>query len=209
MACLFVAHAIRATMMKNTLLGAKNILRIRRMKSQSQSQRPKSKHKQPKVAESMAKAAESKVTKAGEYTAKDLLVLAQAYTRTSENSIKGTAQKQNNFWDDVAEAFKVLKKHQEEDYDKCVQKNKKYNKIMLRGEFLSSNSEDEVEIIVPACTASSLQQKWSKFVMPYVTKLIVLTTRHPKLSCEGKSSCFFSCFSICCYLTSMFLIFRQ
>jgi hypothetical protein len=163
----------------------------------------KSKHKQPKAAESKAKA-----TKAAEYTAKDLLVLSQAYIRTSENAIEGTAQKRNKFWDDVAEAFKVLKKHQE-DYDKRVQKKKKYNKIMLRGEFLSSDSEDEVEIIVPARTASSLQQKWSKFVMPYVTKFIGLTTRHPKLSGEGKSLCFPSCFSICCYLTSMFLIVRQ
>jgi hypothetical protein len=76
-------------MMKSTLLGAKNILRKRR------------------TAESKAKAAKSKVTKAGEYTAKGLLVLAQPYIRTSENAIEGSAQKRNKFWDDIAEAFKV------------------------------------------------------------------------------------------------------
>jgi hypothetical protein len=56
---------------------------------------------------------------------------------------------------------------------------------MLKGEFLSSNDDDDVEVIVLVCTSSSLQQKWSKFLLPLVTKFIGLTNRHPKLSGEG------------------------
>jgi hypothetical protein len=58
---------------------------------------------------------------------------------------------------------------------------------MLKGDFLSSDDDDDVEVIVPVRTSSSLQQKWSKFLLPLVTKFIGLTNRHPKLSGEGES----------------------
>jgi hypothetical protein len=111
--------------------------------------------------------------------------LAQAYIRTSENAIEGASQKKNKFWDDVAEAFKQLKVRQE-DYDKRVQRKKKYHEVLLKGDFLSSDSDDDVEVIVPVRTPSSLQQKWSKFLLPLVTKFIGLSNRHPKMSGEGK-----------------------
>jgi hypothetical protein len=150
--------------------------------------------KQPKAADNSAKdllvlakqAATAKQPKAADYSAKDLLVLAQAYIRTSENAIEGTSQKKNKFWDDVAEAFKHLKVRQEE-YDKRAQRKKKYTEVMLKGDFLSSDDDDDVEVIVPVRTSSSLQQKWSKFLLPLVTKFIGLTNRHPKLSGEGES----------------------
>ena len=169
------------------------------------SDRKENKEPKPK-ARAKAKAADSKVLRAAEYTAKDLLVLAQAYVRTSENAIDGTSQKRNKFWDDVAEAFKVLKKHQE-DYDQRIQKKTKYNKVILKGEFLSSDSEDEVQVVLTAHSASSLQQKWSKIVLPIVTKFIGLTTRHPKLSGEGEYYLFL-CLGFLfydCLLTSFFM----
>jgi hypothetical protein len=49
--------------------------------------------------------ADARATNSAEYTAKDLLVLAQAYIRTSKNAIDGIAQKQSTFWYDVAKAF--------------------------------------------------------------------------------------------------------
>jgi hypothetical protein len=55
--------------------------------------------------------------------------------------------------------------------------------VLLRGEFLSSdvdNDDSDVELVHPVWTASSLQQKWCKFVLPIVTKFICLTNRHPK-----------------------------
>jgi hypothetical protein len=55
--------------------------------------------------------------------------------------------------------------------------------VLLRGEFLSSdndNDDSDVELVLPVWTASSLQQKWSKFVLPIVTKFICLTNRCPK-----------------------------
>jgi hypothetical protein len=67
--------------------------------------------------------------KPADYSAKDLLVLAQAYILTSENAIEGTSQKRNMFWDNVAEAFNVLKAYQE-DYNNHLQKKKKYNAIL-------------------------------------------------------------------------------
>jgi hypothetical protein len=59
----------------------------------------------------------------------------------------------------------------------------------LRGEFLSSDDEgddEEIQVIIPVWTASSFQQKWSKFVQPLVTKFITLLHRHPRKSGEGK-----------------------
>jgi hypothetical protein len=79
----------------------------------------------------------------------------------------------------------VLKRHQE-DYDRQLLQKKKYNQAILKGEFLSSDSEDEVQVIRPPRTASSLQQNWSKFLMPNVSKFIGVTTKHPKLNGEGK-----------------------
>jgi hypothetical protein len=58
--------------------------------------------------------------------------------------------------------------------------------VLLQGEFLSRNDDDSVEMVVPLRTASSLQQKWSKSVIPLVTKLISLTNRNPIRSGEGE-----------------------
>jgi hypothetical protein len=116
---------------------------------------------------------------------KDLLILSQAYIHTSENTIEGVSQKKNKFWDDVAEVFHNLKKQQEA-FDSWQKKKKKYNSILLQNDFLSSNDNDDIEIIIPIRTSSSLQQKWSKFVLPLVTKFVSLTNWYPKLSGEGK-----------------------
>ena len=133
----------------------------------------------------------NKGSKGSEYSAKDLLVLSQAYIKTSENSIEGTSQKKNKFWDDVADVFNQLKVQQEA-YDSRQQKKDKMNAARIRGDFLNNDSsEDDVQVIIPKRTPSSLQQKWSKFVLPLVTKFIALTNRHPKKSGEGK------CFLIC------------
>ncbi len=125
----------------------------------------------------------SNATKAAEYTAQDLLVLAQAYIQTSENSIDGAAQKRSTFWEDVTKAFHKIKESQQQ-YDKMQKRKAKYNAIQLRGEFLDSDSDgDDCE--VSSQTTSSLQQKWSKFLLPYVTKFIALTHKYPILSGEG------------------------
>jgi hypothetical protein len=58
----------------------------------------------------------------------------------------------------------------------------------MRGEFLSSDEDDNSEFVVPSRTASSLQQKWSKSVLPLVRKFISLTNRFPMESGEGKLS---------------------
>jgi hypothetical protein len=133
----------------------------------------------------------NKGSKGSEYSAKDLLILSQAYIKTSENSIEGTSQKKNKFWDDVADVFNKLKVQQEA-YDSRQQKKDKMNAARIRGDFLNNDlSEDDVQVIIPKRTPSSLQQKWSKFVLPLVTQFIALTNRHPKKSGEGK------CFLIC------------
>jgi hypothetical protein len=130
------------------------------------------------------------VVRTAEYSSTELLILSQAYIKTSENAIDGTCRRQSKFWDDVLECYKKLKAQQEE-YDERCRKQKRYTEHSLRrsmsNEFLES-SEDEVEKqTLPPRTASSLQQKWSKFVQPLVTKFIGLTQRHPKRSGEGKS----------------------
>ena len=134
----------------------------------------------------------SKATKEAEYTAQDLLVLAQAYIQTCENSIDGAAQKRSTFWEDVTKAFHKIKESQQQ-YDKMQKRKAKYNAIQLRGEFLDSDSDgDDCE--VPSRTTSSLQQKWSKFLLPYVTKFIALTHKYPILSGEGM--CFLFAFPL-------------
>ncbi len=55
--------------------------------------------------------------------------------------------------------------------------------------FFNSNEEDDISVVVPRRTASSLHQKWSKFVMPLVTKFISLTHRYPIQSGEGEFYC--------------------
>jgi hypothetical protein len=130
-----------------------------------------------------------RMTKGSEYGAKDLLILSQAFIRTSENPVEGTGQTRTKFWDEVAVAYSQLKKQQEA-YDSHQRKKTKYNKVLLKGEFLSSDDEvddEEIHAIIPVRTASSLQQKWSKFVQPLVTKFVTLTNRHPKK--VGKVSC--------------------
>jgi hypothetical protein len=119
--------------------------------------------------------------------AKVLLILSQAFTRVSENSIEGTDKKRNKFWDEVAVVFNQLKK-QQESYNNRVWKKNKYNQVLMRGEFLSSDEDDNSEFVVPSRTASSLQQKWSKSVLPLVRKFISLTKRFPMESGEGKLS---------------------
>jgi hypothetical protein len=51
----------------------------------------------------------AKNTKGTEYNAKDLLVLSQAFIKTSENAINGAAQKRNKFWNEVTDCFNQLK----------------------------------------------------------------------------------------------------
>jgi hypothetical protein len=58
--------------------------------------------------------------------------------------------------------------------------------VLLQGEFLSSNDDDSMEEVVPVRTASSLQQKWSKSVLPITTKLISITNWNPIRSGEGE-----------------------
>ncbi len=118
-----------------------------------------------------------------EYSAKDLLVLAQSFIWVSENAIQGASQKRNKFWDDVAVAYNKLKEQQEA-YDQRQKRKEKYNQVRLRGEFLSDD-DDDVEFVRCVRTASSLQQKWSKSLQPLVTKFISVTNRHPKRSGEG------------------------
>jgi hypothetical protein len=131
----------------------------------------------------------SKITKASEYSSKDILVLAQAFIQVSENAIEGTAKKSQKFWEEVADSFSKLKEQQEA-YDRRLRKKQRYNELHLKGLFLSSNDEEEdVDIVIPQRTASSLQQKWSKFVLPLVTKFVNLTHRYPMKSGEGKSYC--------------------
>jgi hypothetical protein len=88
-------------------------------------------------------------------------------------------------WDDVAEAFHNLKKQQEA-FNYQQKTKKKYTSILLQGDFLSSNDEDGVEILIPKRTSSSMRQKRSKFVLPLVTKFVSLTNRYPKQSGEGE-----------------------
>ena len=138
-------------------------------------------------------------TKGAKYGAKDLLILSQAFIQTSENPIKGAFQPRHKFWDDVALAYSQLKKQQEA-YDNRQRKKAKYTKVLLKGEFLSrDDEEDGVEVLIPVRTASSLQQKWLKFVQPLVTKFVALSIRHPKKSGEGKRSSLtsFLFFSFC------------
>ena len=85
----------------------------------------------------------------------------------------------------MAEGFHNLKKQQEA-FDNRQKKKKKDYSILLQGDFLSSNDDDDVEIIIPIRTSSSLQQKWSKFVLPLVTKFVSLNNRYPKRSGEGE-----------------------
>ncbi|MFN9979020.1 MAG: hypothetical protein ACK53Y_03860, partial [bacterium] len=84
----------------------------------------------------------AKGNKGAEYTAKDLLILSQSFIRVSENAVEGTSKKQSKFWDEVAEVFNQLKKQQEA-YDARVRKRQKLNKVRLKGDFLSSDEEDE------------------------------------------------------------------
>jgi hypothetical protein len=132
-----------------------------------------------------------KQNRAVEYSSKELLILSQAYIKTSENSIDGASQKKNKFWDDVADTYRQLKKHHEE-YDQRQSTRKKFNDCSLRRSSSShlSDSDTDDGAMVPATSlpprsSSSLQQKWSKFIQPYVTKFIGLTNRYPKLSGEG------------------------
>jgi hypothetical protein len=53
-----------------------------------------------------------KATKGAEYGAKDLLILSQAFIRTSESAMEGTAKRSNKFWDEVAVSYSDLKKQQ-------------------------------------------------------------------------------------------------
>jgi hypothetical protein len=77
----------------------------------------------------------------------------------------------------VAEAFKFLK-GQQDSYDLGQKKKQKYNAIYLKGDHLS-NEDSIPEVTVPVQMSSSLQQKWSKFILPLVTKFISLTIGIP------------------------------
>jgi hypothetical protein len=55
-----------------------------------------------------------------------------------ENPVEGTGQTRTKFWYEVAVAYSQLKKQQEA-YDSRQRKRTKYNEVLLRGEFLSSD----------------------------------------------------------------------
>jgi hypothetical protein len=130
------------------------------------------------------------VARTAEYSATELLILSQAYIKTSKYAIDGTCHRQSKFWDDVSECYKKLKAQQEE-YDERCRKQKRYTEHSLHrstsNEFLESSEDEGEKQTLPPRTASSLQQKWTKFVQPLVTKFIGLTQSHPKQSGEGKS----------------------
>jgi hypothetical protein len=87
--------------------------------------------------------------KGAEYGAKDLLILSQAFIRTSENAVEGTVKWSNEFWDEVSVAFSALKKQQEA-YDSWQKRQKKYHAVLLKGEFLSSDDNDsDVKVVIP------------------------------------------------------------
>jgi hypothetical protein len=48
-----------------------------------------------------------------------------------------------------------------------------------------SSDEEEATVLLPPHTASSLQQKWSKFIQSHVKKFKSLTIWFPRLSGEG------------------------
>jgi hypothetical protein len=60
-----------------------------------------------------------------EYSARELLILSQAYIKASENSIEGAARRLSKFWDDVSDNYHELKKQQEE-YNNRQRKHKLY-----------------------------------------------------------------------------------
>jgi hypothetical protein len=70
------------------------------------------------------------VARTVEYFAMELLILSQAYIKTSENAIDGTCHRQSKFWDDVLECYKKLKAQQEE-YDERCRKQKRYTEHSL------------------------------------------------------------------------------
>jgi len=142
-----------------------------------------------KAVRSSGGSSSNKANKSVEYTAKDLLVLAQAFIRTSENSIDGVSQKRSTFWEEVTKCFHKLKESQQA-YDRRQKKKAHYTEVRLRGDFQLSDSEDDSDCELPNRTTSSLQQKWSKFLLPIVTKFIALTEKHPMQSGEGKLICF-------------------
>jgi len=52
-------------------------------------------------------------------------------------------------WDEVSVAFSALKKQQEA-YDSWQKRQKKYNAVLLKGEFLSSDDNDsDVKVVIP------------------------------------------------------------
>lgn len=146
-----------------------------------------------------------KNVKSSEYSAKDLLVLSQAFIRVSENAVEGVSRKQGKFWDDVAEAYKELKTQQEA-YDSRQRKKLKYNAVILRGQEMMDDDDDDDNVIITARTSSSLQQKWSKFVLPLVTKFCSLAQRYPMSSGEGKLLLFFFSLFTFSILTLLFVI---
>jgi hypothetical protein len=131
-------------------------------------------------------------SKQSEYSAKDLLVLSQAFIWVFENIIEGVSWKGCKFWDDVAAAFIKLKEQQEA-CDNRHRKKDRYNQILLKGDFMDSDEEDDVEYAIQVRTPGSLQQKWSKSVQPNVMKFISLTNRFPIRSGEGKFFFIFTC----------------
>jgi hypothetical protein len=89
----------------------------------------------------------------------------------------------------VTKCFHKLKESQQA-YDRRQKKKARYAEVRLRGDFQLSDSEVDSDCELPNHTTSLLQQKWSKFLLPIVTKFIALTEKHPMQSGEGKLICF-------------------
>jgi hypothetical protein len=92
----------------------------------------------PPAAALLQKVETGRITKGSKYWAKDLLILSQAFIWNLENPVEGTGQTRTKFWYEVAVAYSQLKKQQEA-YDSRQRKRTKYNEVLLRGEFLSSD----------------------------------------------------------------------
>jgi hypothetical protein len=123
------------------------------------------------------------IKKSDAYTAKELLLLSQAFIRASEDVEKGVSRKSEKLWEHVTEVYHMLKSNQEA-YDRRQDKKKRYHSTSIRLFDDDSFNDDDEIYMLPVRTPNSLQLKWSKGIKPEVTRFISLTKRFPKKSGE-------------------------
>ena len=120
------------------------------------------------------------------YTAKELLLLSQAFIRASEDVEKGVSRKSEKLWEHITEVYHMLKSNQEA-YDRRQDKKKRYHSTSIRlFDDDSFNYDDEIYML-PVRTPNSLQLKGSKGIKPEVTRFISLTKRFPKKAAKMMS----------------------